>query len=175
MTEAKCHFAAIGELADGGLKVVNMDRHAIDKRASSDPSASDGPLREIHPNWTVMSPDTEPLAMAQHDDRVECLAKARDGLGEGIEHRLKVECPTTKNLEHIGGSGLLLQRLAQLIQQSNVLDRDHRLGGEIRDQLNLLVGERSNFLTINNDRADQLVFLKHGYGHKRPRATQPRR
>ena len=39
------------------------------------------------------------------------------------------------DLEHIGGSGLLLQRLAQLIEQAGVLDRDNRLGGEVFDQL----------------------------------------
>jgi hypothetical protein len=35
----------------------------------------------------------------------------------------------------------LLQRLAQLVEQPRVLDRDDGLGGEIADQLDLLVGE----------------------------------
>ena len=53
------------------------------------------------------------------------------------------------DLEHLGGRGLLLQRLGQiararlhLVEQPHVLDRDHRLVGEGRDQLDLLVGER---------------------------------
>ena len=52
------------------------------------------------------------------------------------------------DLQHLGGRGLLLQRLGQLararlhlVEQPHVLDRDHRLVGEGRDQLDLLVGE----------------------------------
>ena len=48
-------------------------------------------------------------------------------------------------LQHLRGRGLLLQRLAQiararlhLVEQPHVLDRDHRLVGEGRDQLDLL-------------------------------------
>jgi hypothetical protein len=37
--------------------------------------------------------------------------------------------------------GLLLQRLAQLVEQPRVLDRDHCLVGEGRDEFNLPVGE----------------------------------
>ena len=55
------------------------------------------------------------------------------------------------DLQHLGGRGLLLQRLGQfararlhLVEQPHVLDRDHRLVGEGCDQLDLLVGERLN-------------------------------
>ena len=55
----------------------------------------------------------------------------------------------TDDLQHLGGRGLLLQRLGQvararlhLVEQPHVLDRDHRLVGEGGDQLDLLVGER---------------------------------
>ena len=70
--------------------------------------------------------------------------------------------------QHLGGRGLLLQRLgqivgalAQLVEQPRVLDGDDGLGGEVRDQLDLLVGERPNFLAVDDDRADQLVVLEH--------------
>ena len=56
-------------------------------------------------------------------------------------------------LQHLGGRGLLLQRLGQLararlhlVEQPHVLDRDHRLVGEGRDQFDLLVGERPHRL-----------------------------
>ena len=59
-------------------------------------------------------------------------------------------------LQHLRGRRLLLQRLGQfararlhLVEQPHVLDRDHRLVGEGRDQLDLLVGERPHL------RADQ--------------------
>ena len=61
------------------------------------------------------------------------------------------------DLEHVGGRGLLLQRFAQLVEQARVLDRDDGLGSEVFDQFDLLVGERTDLLAIDGDRADQLV------------------
>jgi hypothetical protein len=48
---------------------------------------------------------------------------------------------------------LLLQRLAQLVEQPGILDSDDCLAGEARDQLDLLVGEGADLLAINADRA----------------------
>ena len=50
---------------------------------------------------------------------------------------------------------------AQLVEQPRVLDGDHGLGGEILDQLDLLVGEREHLLPVDADDADQLVVLEH--------------
>ena len=59
------------------------------------------------------------------------------------------------DLQHLRGRGLLLQRLGKLararlhlVEQPHILDRDHRLVGEGRDQLDLLVGERPTFCAI---------------------------
>jgi hypothetical protein len=49
-------------------------------------------------------------------------------------------------VERLIGGGLLLQRFAQLVEQAGVLDGDDGLRGEIRNQGDLLVGERSNVL-----------------------------
>ena len=46
---------------------------------------------------------------------------------------------------------------AQLVEQPRVLDGDDGLGGEVRDQLDLLVGERADLLAVDDNRADQLV------------------
>ena len=43
------------------------------------------------------------------------------------------------------------QIFAQLVEQPRVLDGDDGLVGEILDQLDLLVGERANFLAIDDD------------------------
>src|SRR5262245_53637572 len=80
---------------------------------------------------------------------------------ERIQYRLQVEGRATDDFEHIGGRGLLLQRLAQLIEQARVLDGYDGLAGEILDQFDLLVGERADLLTIDGDRADQLILLDH--------------
>ena len=51
--------------------------------------------------------------------------------------------------------------LAQLAKQPRVLDGDHGLLGEVLDQRDLLVGEGTDLLPEDRDRADQLVFLQH--------------
>src|SRR5262249_18786717 len=90
------------------------------------------------------------------------LAQARRGFHQRIEHRLQVEGGAADDLEHVGGRGLLLQRLAQLIKQAGVLGGDHGLLCNIADQFSLLIAERSDLLAINDDGADKLVFLEHG-------------
>ena len=58
--------------------------------------------------------------------------------------------------QHLGGGGLLLQRLseivgalAQFIEQPRVLDGNYRLIGEVLDQRYLLVGKGANFQPID--------------------------
>ena len=71
------------------------------------------------------------------------------------------------DLQHFGGRGLLLaiaDLAAQLVEQPRVLDGDDGLGGEVLHQLDLLVGERTHLLAIDDDGADQLVLLEHRHG-----------
>ena len=65
-------------------------------------------------------------------------------------------------LQHLRGRRLLLQRLGKLararlhlVEQPHVLDRDHRLIGEGRDQLDLLLGEWMNRSTRQEKDADR--------------------
>ena len=74
-------------------------------------------------------------------------------------------------LQHLRGRGLLLQRLgevvgalSQFVEQAGVLDGDDRLLGEIAHKLDLFVGERPDFRTVDDDDADQLVILQHRHG-----------
>jgi hypothetical protein len=69
----------------------------------------------------------------------------------------------------VGGGGLLLQRfaqiipaLAQLVEQSRVLDGNDSLGGEVSYKFNLLIGETAHLLAIKSDYADEFTFLKQG-------------
>src|SRR5262249_43727702 len=64
--------------------------------------------------------------------------------------------------------------LAQLVEQPRVLDSDDGLGGEIRQQLDLLVSKRLNFLTREIDSSDQLILFEHRDRNYRPIATQLR-
>ena len=79
----------------------------------------------------------------------------------GIENRLQLARRTGDNLEYLAGRGLLLQSLAQLarprlhfVEQPRVLDRDHRLVSESGDQLDLLLRERLDLRTGEENCAD---------------------
>src|SRR5262249_28477304 len=97
---------------------------------------------------------------------------------QGRENGLQLSGRAGDDFEHLGGCRPLLQRLAeigralaQFIEEAGILDGDYGLGGEIREQLDLLLCERPHFLAVDDDRADQVVILEHGHGEKRPRAA----
>ena len=107
------------------------------------------------------------------DRRHVGLAESGGRLNKCIQHRLQIEGRAADDLEHVGGGGLLLQRfshvvgaLAQLVEQSGVLDGDDGLGGEVGDQLDLLVGERPHLLAVDDKGTDQLVLLAQRHGYK---------
>ena len=68
-----------------------------------------------------------------------------------LQHGLQIEGRAADDLEHVGGGGLLLQRLPQFVEQPRVLDGDDGLGGEVLHQRDLLVGEWPNFLAVDRD------------------------
>ncbi len=76
------------------------------------------------------------------------LAEACCGLDEGIEHRLQIESRAADDLQHVGGGRLLSEGFSQFlcarlhfVEQAYILDRNHRLVGKCRDQLDLLISE----------------------------------
>ena len=77
----------------------------------------------------------------------------------GVEDRLKVSWRGIDHLQYLGGRGLLLQCLARLGQQPGVLDRDHRLRGEILQQRDLLLGERSGLASGYGNYAEQRIVF----------------
>src|SRR5262249_7959832 len=84
-------------------------------------------------------------------------AQPHSRLGKRIEHALQVECRAANDLEHVGGGRLLLQRFAQLVEQASILDGYDGLGGEILDQIYLLIVEGADLLAIDSDRTNQVV------------------
>src|SRR5262249_22257604 len=100
------------------------------------------------------------------------IAEMCGGLDERIENRLELGNRAADDVEHVGGGGLLLERFAQLVEQPDVLDGDDGLGGEILDQLDLLVGEWPDLLTVDADCTNQLILFEHGDGKDGPSAGQ---
>src|SRR6516164_390901 len=75
--------------------------------------------------------------------------KPASRFNERLQHRLEIEGRAADDLEHVGGGGLLLKRFPQLVEEARVLDRNHRLGGEVLQQLNLLLAERLHLLAVD--------------------------
>ena len=89
------------------------------------------------------------------------LTQPRRRFDQCIEDSLQVEGRAADDLEHIGGGGLLLERLAQLVEQPRVLDGDDGLRREVVDQLDLLFGKRANLLPVDGNGTDQTTVLEH--------------
>src|SRR5262249_6910621 len=112
------------------------------------------------------------LSFAAENESHRGIAEMRSGLDERVQNRLELRHRSADDLEHIGGSGLLLQRFAQLIQEPGVLDGDDGLLREVRDQFDLLIGEWPDFLTIDRNSADEFVILEHRHNEEIPRTTR---
>src|SRR6266480_4566754 len=97
--------------------------------------------------------------------------KMRCGFGQRIEHGLQIERRAADDLEYICGRRLLLQGLSQLVQQPSVLDGNYCLAREVRNQRDLLVGERADFRAVDDERSDQLVLPSHWHSDKGARAA----
>src|SRR5262249_62109719 len=100
------------------------------------------------------------ITVALEQPRVIPLAQASHRLDKGVKHRLQVESRATDDLEHVGGSGLLLQRLALLVQQSGVLDGDDGLGRKVLHKRDLLIGEWPYLLAETANCPDQDVVFE---------------
>src|SRR5262245_37909894 len=107
-------------------------------------------------------------ALAAEYERLVRVTQPCRRLDQRVEHGLQIEGRAADDLEHIGGSGLLLERfgevvsaLAQLVEQARILDGDDGLRSEVLHQLDLLVGERSNVLVEYPDPTHQPLVLDH--------------
>src|SRR5262249_34557528 len=91
---------------------------------------------------TISRRDAECVALTKPHATVVRLAKVGRVSQQCLEHRLKIARRAGDDLKHLGGSGLLCQRFAQLVEQASVLDGDDGLVGERHGQSNLLIRER---------------------------------
>src|SRR5262249_8290140 len=92
-----------------------------------------------------------------------CAAEPDSRTQESVKHGLQIECRAAYHLEHVGGRGPLLERLAQLIQQAHVLDGNDGLRCEVSHQLDLLVHKWPHLLAVDDNGTDQLLLLQHRY------------
>src|SRR5262249_43932591 len=86
MPEPHCHGVAVRVFIAQGREVVNMDRLAIDERATRRPAPVDCPFGKIDGDGSKMRCECELVADAQQHHRIVGFAQPRRGLHNGVEH-----------------------------------------------------------------------------------------
>ena len=82
---------------------------------------------------TKMSPRNHSVSLAESQHDVINPTNPRRALDDGIEHRLHVRGRTADDAEHLGGCGLMLQRLAQFcVALAEFLERAGRFRWRLR-------------------------------------------
>src|SRR5262249_9438242 len=133
-----------------GQYIRNMHNASLQCASSADTTSIDVHFPEpeqVHQTLMYFGAMTEArlepqeIAVTLEQHSVVRLAKVRGGFDEGIEHGLQVESRAAYHLEDVCCRRLLLQRFPQvlglrldLVEQTDVLDRDHCLVGEGCDQ-----------------------------------------
>src|SRR5262245_12626652 len=143
-----------------GLDIVDMDDFTFKQRASGSgitlqldrnvPVVIHKFLRVSEGHSTV-----ELVALALRNRSLVSFAQPSRRPQQRVEDSLEVKRGPTDDLEHVGGSGLLLKGFTQLIEQPRVLNGDDRLIGECFGKFDLLVGERAY------DRTKQHNYANH--------------
>jgi hypothetical protein len=123
--------------------------------------------------------NAEPAVIIQQQRPELCLAYRRCAFQNGLKNWAQLAGRAGDDLQDLRCRGLPLKRLgeivgtlSQLVEEPRVLDGDDGLGGEVRDQFDLLVGKWANLLAIDRNDTDQLVFLEHRYGNHGPGAAE---
>src|SRR6516164_5416191 len=116
--------------------------------------------------WPIVSRDrAKVIALTEIQGAESGFAELRRIRQHGLKDQPQLAGGRADNAQHLRCCGLLLQRLPKLVEQPRVLDSDDGLGGEIADQLDLLLSKRAYLLAVDADGANQFLFLKH-WNHK---------
>jgi len=114
---------------------------------------------------TKMGPRKRNVAVDHSQHHVIDSTNSCRALDDGIEHRLDIGRRAADDAEHLGCSGLMLQRLAQFcvalaefFEQAHVLDGDDGLSGEGLQKFYLLIGKRADLDPANDNCADGDAF-----------------
>src|SRR5262249_56532874 len=99
--------------------------------------------------WVPLrSDDIEARAIPGSENAKGCFTQLRCLLQDGVEHWLKIAGRGVDNAQHLGSGGLLLQSLPRLSDEPRILHRNDRLGREVLQQCDLLVGKQPNLLAV---------------------------
>jgi len=76
-----------------------------------------------------------------------------------VEHRREVAGQGIDDLQHLGGGGLLLQRLARLGEKPRILHCNDCLRCEILQEGDLLIGKWPHFMPVDAECPQQSAVL----------------
>src|SRR3954454_19284876 len=112
----------------------------------------------------------EKVTVVFANDTERLSAKARGALNNSLEHWIRIHRRPANNVQHLTRSSLELKRFLQLprpclhlLEQAHIVDRDHRLVGEGRHQLDLLIGEGLRRRSRHCHDPDAVSFLQQRY------------
>src|SRR3984893_3402171 len=92
-------------------------QHGLSREGSACPSGKNWiPLAKLLKlaRETIICSQPVRLTVLLPDHCLFCIAKHGRRLDQPAKHGLEIECRSADHLEHVGGGGLLLQRLAEL-------------------------------------------------------------
>ena len=89
-----------------------------------------------------------------------CVAQAHRLFQHASNTGVRLPGERVDHLQHLGGRGLLFQRLPLLGDQPRILHRDHGLGGKVLQQGDFACQRTGRtFRTIGGDEAKQRIVL----------------
>ena len=128
----------------------------------------------------MMRPESDGFAFFQGDADIVGVAQSGSCRHHGIQHRLYRVWRLRDDAEHLARRGLVLERFLQLggprldlLEETDVVDRDHRLIGEGGDEVDLLFGERLDLGAGQENDADHLAAAHQRHGELRARLRPP--
>ena len=159
-----------------GQNIVHMDDPSFEHRSAGDRSADDFQTKRVHVSQKIRLKAVHRDvfdAVALDASNVCFVGAAKPGcrLDQRVEHGPQIKRRAADHLEHVGGSGLLLQRFAQLVEQASILDCDDDLLCKVAYKLDLLVSEGKSFAAADEDRTDRRPRVKQGYDQCRAMAA----
>src|SRR6516165_9622594 len=165
-----CTRKADTTILDNNLAIVQVTAHRrirrlvewLIRQSVPDPS-SEGTCRADH---------TKNVALDAPEVDTGGIEHSRSCLGDRIERALTVLWCAGDDTENVSRRRLTVEAFTQFIQQPRVLDGDDGLSGEILHRRNMLVSERADFLSVDDDGADQLIVLEHRHSNEGACAAQ---
>src|SRR5690242_785128 len=115
-----------------------MDSLSINDSTPGSPISCERPFDKVHGDWTVMGSEAKRSAFAQQDYGVISITKPHGRFDQCVQHSWQIEGRPANDFENVSSRSLLLQGLAQLVQQARVLNGDDRLVSEDLQQLLVL-------------------------------------